>query len=1063
MLSHLLGVLVSAFQSSSSPPPTTEGAPPSMLYFADLDGDDLDDALVIGRRGEVTFLVNRGEGRFEDITSASGLTAIDFASCAAFADFDGDGRLDLFAGSGEVRLWRNVGQATFEPFSGRIDHDLIDLGALVLDHDKDGRLDLHVRTEAGDIFYRNAGNGHFERVELVGAASPNPLGVTLQAIRGDADQAAAEGAPAAVSDESDATPARRRQLRWLRGRSAAAGATASAEATSGGTSSNALGGGSGVTSTNVGSFPAAGGTGSICAETIVDQATGLCIEASSIGSLGKLYPLSADLFVDSATGNVGVGTTGPLYTLHVDGKVVSGVNTSATGTNAAVGGGASNTASGVHSVVAGGESNTAGSAHSFIGGGLSNATTGTRSVVGGGISNRAGNSAVVGGGSNNQANFNFGAVTGGRGNVADAPYAAIGGGADNLASGLYSVVGGGGEDGVAGSGNIASGVAATVPGGRANVAAGTTSLAAGQRAKALHNGSFVWADSLAADFASTGPDQFAIRATGGVGIGTGSPTAGLHLVSDQGFVATGTLGTGTIPVAGGGTRMMWYPRRAAFRAGTIPGGQWDDVNVGEISTALGNSTTASGNNSLATGLWTNANAYVASAFGRFNVGGGNKFNWIGTDPLFEIGNGLSSNARANAVTVLKNGNVGIGTAVPASTLHVDSAAGGDIVQFNAAGANAGSALISTSQGSSGTGVYASAEHTTGVNYGLYAVTASPNGFAGFFDGMTQFIGGTDAAIAGGGYAAFGRTSSQNVVIDSNEIMARNNGAAAALSFNNEGGDVHILSTDVGGNVGIGTTSPQARLQIDTTSAGTEDGLRVRIGSSTKLILQRDGDLGIGLSNPQYPLHVVTNTDDYATQIVNGAATGSKGVRVRVSGTGTNTVLDQLGTGKIIEAYNASGRVFEVLNSGRVVTSALEITGGGDLVEAFDSREGEVEPGSVMCIDTVNPGGLTLSTEPYDTRVAGVVSGAGGVNHGIQLTQRGVLEGDTLLAMTGRVWAKCSAENGAIQAGDRLTTAALVGHAMRASDDRRAPGAVIGKAMTGLESGTGLVLVLVNLQ
>ena len=90
-------------------------------------------------------------------------------------------------------------------------------------------------------------------------------------------------------------------------------------------------------------------------------------------------------------------------------------------------------------------------------------------------------------------------------------------------------------------------------------------------------------------------------------------------------------------------------------------------------------------------------------------------------------------------------------------------------------------------------------------------------------------------------------------------------------------------------------------------------------------------------------------------------------------------------------------------------------------------------------------------------------GAGGVNHGIRMGQDGVLDGDTLVAMTGRVYVRCSAENGAITPGDLLTTAALEGHAMRATDGARSFGAVIGKAMSSLDEGTGLVLVLVNLQ
>jgi hypothetical protein len=66
-------------------------------------------------------------------------------------------------------------------------------------------------------------------------------------------------------------------------------------------------------------------------------------------------------------------------------------------------------------------------------------------------------------------------------------------------------------------------------------------------------------------------------------------------------------------------------------------------------------------------------------------------------------------------------------------------------------------------------------------------------------------------------------------------------------------------------------------------------------------------------------------------------------------------------------------------------------------------------------------------------------------------------------MSGRVYVRCSAEKGAIHPGDLLTTAGAAGCAMRARDEGRSHGAVLGKAMTALDHGTGLVLVLVNLQ
>ncbi|HED52702.1 MAG TPA: hypothetical protein ENJ00_00670 [Phycisphaerales bacterium] len=147
-----------------------------------------------------------------------------------------------------------------------------------------------------------------------------------------------------------------------------------------------------------------------------------------------------------------------------------------------------------------------------------------------------------------------------------------------------------------------------------------------------------------------------------------------------------------------------------------------------------------------------------------------------------------------------------------------------------------------------------------------------------------------------------------------------------------------------------------------------------------------------------------------------------------------------------------------------VNGAVTIRGGADIVEGFETATSDVvEPGTLMVIDPANPGKLMLSTQAYDAKVAGVVSGANGVNPGIKLGQDGTMDGDLPVAMTGRVYVKCSAENGPVMPGDRLTTSSIPGHAMKATDSDRSDGAVIGKAMTSLDSETGMVLVLVNLQ
>jgi hypothetical protein len=68
-----------------------------------------------------------------------------------------------------------------------------------------------------------------------------------------------------------------------------------------------------------------------------------------------------------------------------------------------------------------------------------------------------------------------------------------------------------------------------------------------------------------------------------------------------------------------------------------------------------------------------------------------------------------------------------------------------------------------------------------------------------------------------------------------------------------------------------------------------------------------------------------------------------------------------------------------------------------------------------------------------------------------------------VAMTGRVYVRCTTAGGPIRPGDRLTTSELCGHAMRAAADGPCDGAVLGKALSALDEGEGLVLVLVNLQ
>lgn len=153
----------------------------------------------------------------------------------------------------------------------------------------------------------------------------------------------------------------------------------------------------------------------------------------------------------------------------------------------------------------------------------------------------------------------------------------------------------------------------------------------------------------------------------------------------------------------------------------------------------------------------------------------------------------------------------------------------------------------------------------------------------------------------------------------------------------------------------------------------------------------------------------------------------------------------------------------VIGGNNVSVCTLTIRGGCDIAEPFKMSDKEIPKGAVVIIDESNPGHLKMSEQSHDRRVAGIISGANGVNTGVQLTQEGMFENGQNVALSGRVYAQADTGNGAIKPGDLLTTSDVPGHAMKVTDHSKAQGAILGKAMTSLEKGKGYVLVLVTLQ
>lgn len=256
----------------------------------------------------------------------------------------------------------------------------------------------------------------------------------------------------------------------------------------------------------------------------------------------------------------------------------------------------------------------------------------------------------------------------------------------------------------------------------------------------------------------------------------------------------------------------------------------------------------------------------------------------------------------------------------------------------------------------------------------------------------------------------------------------------------------------------GTSSAKYLVQNGegTASFKANDGYAtLEVPDGTPRLVIRNGNLGLNESNPLQKIHL------YQASAI--------GARFRVQNTeGTadfaaNDGLMQLFVNNILVGTITQAGNMNLI--GQMSTTVLEIRGGADLSENFDvNKDIAAIPGMVVSIDAENPGKLAVAREAYDTKVAGVISGAGGLNTGMVMSQQGndLAHGDFPVALTGRVYVYVDADLAPVHPGDLLTTSVTPGHAMRAVDPTKAMGATIGKAMTALESGKGLVLVLVNL-
>jgi hypothetical protein len=245
----------------------------------------------------------------------------------------------------------------------------------------------------------------------------------------------------------------------------------------------------------------------------------------------------------------------------------------------------------------------------------------------------------------------------------------------------------------------------------------------------------------------------------------------------------------------------------------------------------------------------------------------------------------------------------------------------------------------------------------------------------------------------------------------------------------------LVLNPLGGNVGIGTTEPQQQLSVNGAESSV-NGFGAGIGISNTAPGGRNWHLRAGASGTATPAGGLSIADDADYRLV-------------IDNSGN------VGIGTVSPSHR-----LEVAGDIAVTGDVLLI--GADCAEEFDVAASEPPgPGTVMVID--DDGALRESRSAYDKKVAGVISGAGEYKHGLLLDSRPVKDGRVPVALIGKVYCKVDAQYAPIEVGDLLTTSLTEGHAMKAADALKAFGCVIGKALQALETGKGLIPILVALQ